>query len=287
MRLDHPFLLQQEGALISPDENLIYDLMPKFAANLTMLFTEVPFLDRFAQAKHAGFKSIEYLLPYAYPEKELRGHLNSNSLKQVLFNLPCGDWAAGDRGIGANPTRVKEFRAGVIQAIEYAKTLGVKNLNCLAGKRSAAHSEAEHWAALLDNVRFAANELRKHDLNLLVEPVNHFDIPGFFLYRTEQVLKLIEEAGLANVFLQYDIYHAQREEGEIINTLKRILPKVGHIQIADNPGRHEPGTGEINYPFVLREIDAMGYSGHIGLEYVPAKGGDLSFGWIKEFGFAP
>jgi hydroxypyruvate isomerase len=261
--------------------------MPKFAANLTMLFTEVPFPDRFAKAKQAGFTTVEYLLPYAYPDRELKNHLNTNGLKQVLFNLPCGDWVAGDRGIGAHPARVKEFRAGVAQAIEYAKTLSVKNLNCLAGKRTASHSDAEHWAALLDNLKFAANELRKHHLNLLVEPVNHFDIPGFFLNKTEQVLKLLQEVAQPNVFLQYDVYHAQREEGEIINTLKRILPQVGHIQIADNPGRHEPGTGEINYPFVLREIDAMGYSGHIGLEYIPAKGSDLSFDWIKEFGFKP
>lgn len=250
-----------------------------------MLFTEVPFLERFALARQAGFTYVEYLLPYDYSIKELKTRLETNDLKQILFNLPCGNWAGGDRGIATQPERVAEFRAGVAKAVEYAQALGVTQLNCLAGKRSAQHSEEEHWRALVENVRFAATALQQNRLTLVVEAINHFDIPGFFLNRTEQVLKLIEEVGLPNVLIQYDVYHAQREEGEIITTLRKHATKIGHIQIADNPGRHQPGTGEINYPFVLKEIDATSYRGFVGLEYIPQPNSASSFGWIKEFGY--
>lgn len=258
--------------------------MPKFAANLTMLFTEAAFMDRFALAKQAGFDYVEYLLPYAYGAAELKAQLAAHGLKQILFNLPCGNWAAGDRGIAAHPDRVDEFRQGVTQAITYAQALGVSQLNCLAGKRVAGFDDPQHWKVLVENVRFAAQALQAQGLTLLVEAINHFDVPEFFLNRTGQVLKLIEEVGMPNVLVQYDVYHAQREEGELIATLRKNIPKIGHIQIADNPGRHQPGTGEINYPFVFREIDALGYGGFIGLEYIPAGESKASFGWIKEFG---
>lgn len=259
--------------------------MPKFAANLTMLFTEVPFLERFSLAREAGFSYVEYLLPYAFPREELKAKLDAHQLKQVLFNLPCGDWEAGERGIASHPDRTKEFQTGAAQAIEYAQALGVQRLNCLAGKRVAKFSDDEHWRTLVQNVEFAARALEGKGLTLLIEAINHFDLPTFFLNRTDQVLKLIDEAARPNILVQYDVYHAQREEGEIVATLRKNAARIGHIQIADNPARHQPGTGEINYPFVLREIDAMGYDGFVGLEYIPSADTQSSFGWIKELGY--
>lgn len=259
--------------------------MPKFAANLTMLFTEVPFLDRFALAHEAGFTTVEYLFPYDYPISELKDRLTRYELKQVLFNLPSGKWSEGERGIGAHPERVKEFRDGVDKAIEYALGLDVSQVNLLAGKRIAGFSEADHWAVLVENTRYAAEKLQQHGIRLVIEAINHFDIPGFFLSRTEQVIRLIEEVGMPNVYAQYDIYHAQRQEGELAATLRKYIAKIGHIQIADNPGRHQPGTGEINYPFIFREIDALGYQGYIGLEYVPSPDTKASLAWISEYGY--
>jgi hydroxypyruvate isomerase len=259
--------------------------MPKFAANLTMLFTEVPFLERFALARQAGFEFVEYLFPYPFAASELSRLLYDHGLRQVLFNLPAGDWAAGDRGIGATPGREAEFRAGVAKAIEYARALGVPRLNCLAGKRVAGRSDEEHWQTLVQNVRFAAGQLAPHGLELLVEPINHFDIPGFFLNRSTEGLKLLDEVGLPNVKLQYDVYHAQREEGELAGTLDRHLTRIGHIQIADNPGRHQPGTGEINFPFLFRRLDELKYSGCVGLEYIPAPNTAGSLAWLRDYGF--
>jgi len=258
--------------------------MPKFAANLTMLFTEVPFLDRFAQARKAGFHFVEYLFPYAFKAEELRAELEKHGLRQVLFNLPAGDWAAGERGIAALPGREEEFRAGVARAIEYAKALNVTRLNCLAGKRVSSRSDEEHWQTLLQNAKYAAVQLAKHGLELLVEPINHFDVPGFFLNRTEVALKLLDEIGQPNVRLQYDVYHAQREEGELAGTITRHLARIGHIQIADNPGRHQPGTGEINFPFLFGLLDELKYDGYIGLEYVPTPDTLSSLSWLKEYG---
>jgi hydroxypyruvate isomerase len=259
--------------------------VPKFAANLTMLFTEVPFMERFTLARQAGFTAVEYLFPYSFSLAELKRQQETNGLTPVLFNLPSGDWAAGDRGIAANPGRVDEFRAGVAKALEYAKGLGVIQLNCLAGKRSPGYDDAEHWQVLVENVGYAAKELEKERIRLVVEAINHFDIPGFFLNRTDQVVKLIEDVAMPNVFVQYDLYHAQREEGELTATLRKQIAKIGHIQIADNPGRHQPGTGEINYPFIFQELDALGYQGYIGLEYVPSPDSKSSLDWVTDFGY--
>jgi hydroxypyruvate isomerase len=259
--------------------------MPKFAANLTMLFTEVPFMERFASARDAGFSAIEYLFPYEFDAVELKAQLRQNRLTQVLFNLPAGKWEEGERGIAANPERVEEFRTGVVKAVEYALELGVGGLNCLAGKRMRGYDDDKQWSTLVENVRYAAKELHKNGLRLMIELINHFDIPSFFLNRTEQILKLIDDAGMPNVFVQYDVYHAQREEGELAATLRKHIDKIGHIQIADNPGRHQPGTGEINYQFILKEIDASGYQGHIGLEYAPIPDSKSSLAWITEFGY--
>ncbi len=259
--------------------------MPRFAANLTMLFTEVPFLDRFARARQAGFEFVEYLFPYPYEAAELRRRLDDHGLRQVLFNLPAGDWAAGDRGIGAAPGREAEFRAGVPKAIAYARALGVPRLNCLAGKRVAGCSEDEHRQTLVRNARFAAQELAPHGLELLLEPINRFDLPGFFLNRSEDTLKLLDEIGQPNVRLQYDVYHAQREEGELVGTIGRNLARIGHIQIADNPGRHQPGTGEINFPFLFQRLDELNYPGYVGLEYTPTTDTVGSLGWLRDHGF--
>ena len=257
--------------------------MPRFAANLSMLFTELPFLDRFAAARAAGFRAVEYLFPYEYPKEELAARLRGEGLKQVLHNLPAGDWAAGDRGIACDPRRVEEFRAGVGRAIEYAMALDCGQLNCLAGKLPAGVSREEAHATLVENLRHAASRLRKGGIRLLVEPINNYDIPGFFLTRTEQAIALIEEVGSDNLLLQYDVYHAQRTEGELAATLQRHLANIGHIQIADNPGRNEPGTGEINYAFLLRHLDALGWKGYIGCEYRPRSTTLEGLGWMKEF----
>ena len=259
--------------------------MPKFAANLSMLFTEVPFMERFALAHQAGFSFVEYLFPYDYPVDALQTQLKNNVLKQVLFNIPSGNWSQGERGIAALPKRQEEFRAGVARAVEYAKALGVSQVNCQAGKKDSRYSDQEHWSTLLENVKYAADVLEKAQMKLLVEPINHFDIPGFYLNKTVQVLNLLEEVGMPNVFVQYDVYHAQREEGELAATLRSHMSRIGHIQIADNPGRHQPGTGEINYPFIFREIDRLEYQGYIGLEYIPAPDSSKSLSWIKEFNY--
>jgi hydroxypyruvate isomerase len=253
--------------------------MPKFAANLTMLFTEVPFLDRFERAAQAGFKAVEFLFPYAYPAEEIRQRMDAHGLALVLHNLPAGDWDAGERGIACHPDRVAEFREGVAQAIAYAQALGVKQLNCLAGKAPAGVAGELLRATFVGNLRFAAAELKNAGLRLLIEPINTFDIPGFYLNRTAQAVSILDEVGADNAFVQYDIYHAQRMEGELAATVQKFLDRIGHIQLADNPGRHEPGTGEINYPFLFAHLDRIGYGGWIGCEYKPATTTEAGLDW--------
>ena len=253
--------------------------MPRFAANLTMLFNEVPFLDRFERAAQAGFQAVEFLFPYAWPAEEIRQRLDANGLQLVLHNLPAGDWDAGERGIACHPDRVEEFRAGVGRAVAYAQALGVGQLNCLAGKAPAGVPDAVLHSTFVANLRYAAGELAAAGLKLLVEPINTFDIPGFYLNRTEQAIALLDEVGAANAFVQYDLYHAQRMEGELTATLRKHLARIAHIQLADNPGRNEPGTGEINYAFLFAELDRIGYSGWIGCEYKPATTTEAGLGW--------
>jgi len=261
--------------------------MPKLSANLTMLFTEMPFLKRFAAAREAGFTVVEYLFPYSEAPGTLAGLLKENGLTQDLFNLPAGDWAAGERGVACDPSRVDEFRAGVAKAVEYAKALGCKKLNCLAGYAPKGVAEDVLWAALAENARHAADALAKEGITLVLEFINQKDMPGFFLHTSAQTVRLIDEVGRPNVFMQYDVYHAQREEGELAATLRAHMPRIGHIQIADNPGRHQPGTGEINYNFLLAEIDRLGYRGHVGLEYVPDPDTRTSLAWALKWGLAP
>ena len=255
--------------------------MPRFAANLTMLFTEVPFLDRFERAAKAGFKAVEFLFPYPFAAADIRSRIDANGLQIVLHNLPAGDWDAGERGIACHPDRVGEFQDGVGRAIEYATTLGCKQLNCLAGIAPAGVDADKVHETFVANLRFAASKLKEAGIRLLVEPINTFDIPGFHLNRTAQAIALIEEVGSSNLWLQHDIYHMQRMEGELANTIARHLPKIAHMQIADNPGRNEPGTGEINYAWLFRYIDQLGYDGWIGCEYKPAAGTREGLGWIK------
>ena len=253
--------------------------MPRFAANLTMLFTEVPFLDRFERAAKAGFDAVEFLFPYAYAAEEIRQRLDAYRLKLVLHNLPPGDWDAGERGIACHPDRVPEFRAGVAKALVYAKALGVGQLNCLAGKALVGVGDDVLRQTFVENLRFAAVELEKAGLRLLIEPINTFDIPGFYLNRTAQALSILDDVGADNAFVQYDIYHAQRMEGELAATMQHYLPRIGHMQLADNPGRNEPGTGEINYPFLFAHLDRIGYDGWIGCEYKPATSTEAGLNW--------
>jgi hydroxypyruvate isomerase len=257
--------------------------MPHFAANLSMLFNEVPFLDRFAAASAAGFKAVEYLFPYDYEAGELRARLDESGLTQALHNLPAGDWSKGDRGIACDPARVDEFRDGVAQGIAFAQILGCKRLNCLAGIAPAHADEETLRATFVGNLQYAAAECAKAGITLLIEPINIYDIPGFWLCRSSQAIGIMDEVGADNLMLQYDIYHMQRMEGELATTIKRLLPRIGHIQIADNPGRHEPGSGEINYPFLFAYLDRIGYDGWIGCEYKPAATTSAGLTWMDNW----
>jgi hydroxypyruvate isomerase len=254
--------------------------MPKFAANLTMLFNEVPFLDRFEAAARAGFTGVEYLFPYDFDKRELKARLVRHGLTQVLHNLPAGNWGAGERGIACHPDRVQEFADGVDRAIDYARTLGCTQVNCLAGVVPSGVSQADAHATFVRNLRSAAPRLEAAGVRLLIEPINTRDIPGFFLTHTNQALGIIDEAGGA-VQLQYDVYHMQIMEGDLAKTIERHLPRIAHMQIADPPARNEPGTGEINYRFLLNWIDRLGYKGWIGLEYKPAGRTEDGLGWMK------
>ena len=255
--------------------------MPKFNANLTMLFNEVPFLDRFQAAAEAGFKGVEFLFPYAFDKNEIVERLEKHGLAQVLHNLPAGNWEGGERGIACHPDRIGEFQDGVGRAIDYATALGCKQINCLAGIAPAGVDADTLRKTLVDNLRFAAGKLEDAGIRLLVEPINTFDIPGFYLNGTAQAIALIDEVGSDNLFLQHDIYHMQRMEGELANTIAKHLSRIAHMQIADNPGRNEPGSGEINYAWLFLFIDQLGYDGWIGCEYKPAAGTREGLGWIQ------
>lgn len=253
--------------------------MPKFAANLSMLFTESEFMDRFKDAGDAGFRGVEYLFPYAFKSDEIADALARNNLEQVLFNLPAGDWAAGERGIACLPDRVGEFQDGVGQAIEYAKALDCKQINCLAGIRPAELDMDRAMECFSGNLLFASKSLMENGIRLLHEPINHYDIPGYLINHTDQALAVFDAVGADSVLLQYDIYHMQRMEGELAATMTRLLSRIGHIQIADNPGRNEPGSGEINYRYLLKLIDEIGYKGWVGCEYVPSNGTLAGLDW--------
>jgi hydroxypyruvate isomerase len=255
--------------------------MPKFCANLTMLYNEHGFMDRFAAAAKAGFGGVEYLFPYDFDKQQLAEQLHRHQLVQVLHNLPAGNWAGGERGIACHPDRVAEFQDGVGKAIEYATALGCKQVNCLAGIRPPQVDPLEAREVFIRNLQFAAPRLKQAGIRLLIEPINTRDIPGFFLNYSRQAVDIIAAAGSDNLFLQYDIYHMQIMEGDLAPTMEKHLKLIPHMQLADNPGRHEPGTGEINYPFLFGFLDRIGYSGWIGCEYKPATTTDAGLGWIR------
>ncbi len=257
--------------------------MLKFSANLTMLFNEVDFLDRFEQASVAGFKGVEYLFPYEWEKETLAEELKKYNLKQVLHNLPPGDWAAGERGIACLPQRVGEFQDGVGLAIEYAKALRCSRLNCLVGKTPEDAPVEKVRRTVVDNLRFAAASLDREGIRLLIEPLNNQDIPGLYLVHTRDALQLLEEVDHTNLWLQYDVYHMQIMEGNLTKTILDNLAHIAHIQIADNPERHEPGTGEINYTNLFRFIDEAGYDGWIGCEYKPIGVTKDGLGWVKPY----
>ncbi|MDG2018116.1 MAG: hydroxypyruvate isomerase [Porticoccaceae bacterium] len=257
--------------------------MPKICANLSMLFNEYDFLDKFERAASAGFKGVEYLFPYQYASNAIKQRLDDNQLTQVLFNLPAGDWASGERGIACHPDRISEFRDGVEQAIDYAKDLNCGQCNALAGIVPNDISPEQAEETFIDNLRFASDTLEQHGIKLLIEAINTYDIPRFFLNNTAQTMKILDEVGSNNLSYQYDIYHMQRMEGEVSSTIQKNLARIGHLQLADNPGRHEPGTGEINYDFLIKFIDQLGYQGWIGAEYIPADSTEKGLGWIKQY----
>jgi hydroxypyruvate isomerase len=255
--------------------------MPKFCANLSFLFGELPFLDRFAAAAAAGFRGVEYLFPYAWPAAEIAGCLRDAGLEQVLFNVSAGDWAAGERGFACHPGREAEFAASVAQAIDYARTLGCRRLHALAGLRSENSAEAELRATYVANLRAAAEACAPHGIELLIEPINsRVDMPGFWLDTPAQAFALQQEIGRSNLRVQLDLYHAQIMAGDLARLLELHLPAIGHVQIADNPGRHEPGSGEINYPFLFAHLDRLGYAGWVGCEYQPAGETRAGLGWL-------
>ncbi len=258
--------------------------MPRFSANLSMLFTDVPFLDRIERAAKTGFGAVEVQFPYEFPAVRIRERLEASAIPMVLHNLPAGNWAAGDRGIACDPARQSEFRDGLAIAIEYAQALGVEQLNCLAGRPAQGSAESEIRRTFVGNVQFAAEALRPAGLTLLIEPVNSRDVPGFWLDSVAKALGVIEETGADNVRLQFDIYHAQRSGGEIAGTLNANLGRIGHIQFADNPGRNEPGTGELNFDYLFGLIDRLGYAGWVGAEYLPAAGTEAGLAWLAKYG---
>jgi hydroxypyruvate isomerase len=258
--------------------------MLKFSANLTMLFNEVAFLDRFSAAAKTGFRGVEYVSPYEFYPGDIADRLKANRLQQVLFNLPVGDWAAGERGIAVLGDRHDEFRAGVAKAITYAKALGCPQVNCLAGIAPVGADPNVLRETFVENLRYASSELGRAGIRLLIEPINTRDMPGFYLNTSAQALDIIDAVGSPNLFLQYDIYHMHIMEGDVPETMSRNFARIKHVQIADSPGRHEPGTGEIDFPVILAHLDRLGYDGWVGAEYKPATTTTEGLGWLKPFG---
>ncbi len=259
--------------------------MPRFAANLSMLFTEYPLLERFDRAAAAGFQAVEFLFPYAEDIDAIKDALRRNGLEQVLFNLPSGDFANGERGIANDPARVGEFRDGVARGLAIATAIGCPKLNCLAGLIVPDVPLEAQWGTLRGNLAYAAEQAQAAGVRQVVEPLNTFDSPGFLLATPSRGFALLAEVGHPNLFVQYDLYHAQRMEGNLAATIAREIAKIGHVQIADSPRRNQPGTGEINFPFVLTALDDAGYDGWVSLEYRPLGGTEASLGWLREWGY--
>jgi hydroxypyruvate isomerase len=255
--------------------------MPRLAANLSMLWNELDFLDRFAAAARAGFEGVEFLFPYAHEKQKLLDAVRKAGVEVVLFNMPPGDWSAGDRGLACDPRRVSEFEDGVGAALEWAEALGCKRIHAMAGIRPQGVSEDDLRETWVANLRFAGRELARRGLDLLVEAINTRDMPGFYVSTSRQAFDLMRDVAVEGIHFQYDIYHMQVMEGDLARTIEENLPRIGHMQLADNPGRHEPGTGEINYEFLLRHVDLVGYRGWIGCEYRPLAGTEAGLGWAR------
>lgn len=258
--------------------------MPRLAANVSLMFPEVPFMERFAAAARAGFRYVEYQFPYAFGSAaEVAQRARDAGVEVVLHNLPGGDSAKGDRGISCQPARAGEFRESVARAIEYAKAAGCPRLNALAGVAPEGVPREKLFETLVENLRYAADKLAAAGLQLLTEPANPRTIPGFFLNTSRQGIEVIDAAGKGNLSLQYDIFHMQIVEGDLAKTLERLLPRIGHMQLADVPERHEPGTGEINFDFLLAHIDRLGYQGWMGCEYIPKGDTVAGLAWAKRY----
>ena len=257
--------------------------MPRFCANLTMMFNEVPFLDRFEAAAKAGFRAVEFLFPYDFAAADIRARLDGNGLQQVLFNMPPGDWAAGERGTAALPGRQAEFRAGVGKALEYAGALGCTRLHCMAGIPPAGLVAGAAANLYANNLAWAAEQAHAAGVMVVIEPINHRDMPGFLLNTTAQAAGVVEALGRDRVRLLFDVYHTQVTEGDVTTRMKALLPIIGHVQVADVPARNEPGTGEIGWRYVFGQMDAIGYDGWVGCEYRPAAGTQAGLGWREAF----
>jgi hydroxypyruvate isomerase len=255
----------------------------KFVANLSMLFTEVSLIERFQLAQLNGFEKVEVQFPYSLSIEEIQIELQKNQLQMVLHNLPAGNWQIGDRGIACQKERQQEFLEGLERAVEYATALGVQKLNCLSGIKSNNTPHQEAKAIFLDNLKVAAKFLATSKIELLIEPINTIDIPGFFLSKPEQAFDYLDELKIDNLKVQYDIYHAQKSQGNVIETIQKNMNKIGHIQFADNPGRHEPGTGELNWPFIFKSIEQFGYDQYIAAEYIPSQTTEKTLEWLKDY----
>jgi hydroxypyruvate isomerase len=255
----------------------------QFSANLTFLYQELGFLDRFAAAARDGFPAVEYMAPYGEAKEVIAETLAAHGLKQALFNAPSGDWTGGERGIAALPGREDEFRAGIAKALDYAAALDCPKINVICGLVPANGDHEAMEATLVANLRHAAPLCADHGVKLLIEPINQRDMPGFFLSTTKHAERILERVGHDNLYIQYDIYHAQVMQGDLIPTYERLRERIAHIQVADNPGRHEPGTGEINWSYVLPEIERLGYDGYIGCEYRPLASTSEGLGWLQQF----
>ncbi|MDZ4093377.1 MAG: 2-oxo-tetronate isomerase [Paracoccaceae bacterium] len=251
--------------------------MPRFAANLSMMFTEWPFLDRFQAAADAGFAAVEYLFPYDHPAEVVAGHLRAAGLQQALFNMPPGDWDAGDRGLAALPDRRAEFRDSVAKAVDYAGVIGTPLLHLMAGM---APQTAAHAAAYRSSVAYAADRAGEAGVGLVIEPINRRDMPGYFLNDFNRAADLIADLGHSNLALQFDIYHRQILHGDVLTSLAELMPIIGHVQVASVPLRHEPDSGELNDSNIFAALDRLGYSGFVGCEYRPAKGTVAGLGWM-------
>lgn len=263
----------------------LYDLrtMTRFAANLSMMYTEVPLLDRFAAAAGDGFKAVEFLFPYEFSAQEIAARLSDNGLTQALFNLPPGDWAAGDRGMACHPGREAEFAASVDLALTYAQALGCQRLHAMAGLLPGGVAPEVARAVYLSNLRQAAERAAPLGITLLIEPINTRDMPGYFLTHQQQAHDILAEVGAANLKVQMDWYHCQIMEGDICRRLEKHFDGVGHIQIAGVPDRHEPDQGEVNFPYLLDRLDALGYQGFVGCEYRPSAGTSEGLGWLRRY----